>query len=146
METFCCRRGNAPLVVSIPHAGTRLPEDIAATMTSAALILADTDWHVDVLYNFLDALDATVIVATHSRYVIDLNRPPDGEPLYPGQAETGLCPVTTFAGEQIYIDNNPDAAQIERRREQFWQPYHDCLRKELGRLPVARRIRMRRVG
>lgn len=134
MKTFHCRQGEAPLVVSIPHAGTHLPEELATGMTAVATAVADTDWHVDVLYDFLDALDATVIVATHSRYVIDLNRPPDGVPLYPGQTETGLCPLTTFDGESIYIDNEPDAMQIAHRREQFWHPYHDCLRKELDRL------------
>ena len=134
METYRCRIGNAPLLVSIPHAGTRLPENIATQMTPAALALPDTDWHVDVLYDFLDALDATVIVATHSRYVIDLNRPPDGTCLYPGQTETGLCPTTTFDGEPIYTGSAPDAVQIESRRDQFWQPYQDCLRKELDRL------------
>ena len=82
------------MLVSIPHAGTQLPGNIAADMTAAALALPDTDWHMDVLYDFLDMLDATVIVATHSRYVIDLNRPPDGVSLYPGQTETGLCPTT----------------------------------------------------
>jgi len=134
VETFRCRRGEAPLVISIPHAGTHVPEEILTGMTPAARRLADTDWHVDVLYDFLDALDATVIIATHSRYVIDLNRPPDGVPLYPGQTETGLCPVTTFDGDSIYTDSEPDAAKIKCRREQFWQPYHDCLRAELDRL------------
>jgi len=108
-------------------------------MTPAALALTDTDWHVDVLYDFLDVLDATVIVGTYSRYVIDLNRRPDGAPLYPGQTETGLCPLTTFDGDLIYTDNEPDTAQIDHRRQLFWQPYHDCLREELDRLRARHR-------
>jgi len=103
-------------------------------MTAPALALPDTDRHVDVLYDFLDALDATVIVATYSRYVIDLNRPPDSAPLYPGQTETGLCPTLTFDGEPIYLESGPDAEQIQQRRKLFWQPYHDRLRQELDRL------------
>ena len=103
-------------------------------MTAPALALPDTDRHVDVLYDFLDALDATVLVATHSRYVIDLNRPPDSAPLYPGQTETGLCPTMTFDGEPIYRESEPGAKEIQQRREVFWQPYHDRLRQELDRL------------
>jgi len=112
----------------------QLPEDMALRMTAPALALPDTDRHVDVLYDFLDALDATVIVATHSRYVIDLNRSPDSAPLYPGQTETGLCPTLTFDGEPIYLESGPDAEQIQQRRELFWQPYHDRLRQELDQL------------
>jgi len=106
-------------------------------MTPAARVLPDTDWHVDRLYDFLDAFDATVLVATHSRYVIDLNRPPDGGALYPGQAESGLCPTLTFAGEHIYDGAAPDAPERERRRVAYWQPYHDRLRAELDRLRAA---------
>ncbi len=134
METFRCRSGNSPLLVSIPHAGTQLPEDMTLRMTTPALALPDTDWHVDVLYDFLDVLDATVLVAAHARFVIDLNRPPDSAPLYPGQLETGLCPTMTFDGEPIYREKEPDAKEIQQRRELFWQPYHDRLRQELDRL------------
>ena len=119
METFRCRRGEAPLVVSIPHAGTHLPEELATGMTAVATTMADTDWHVDVLYDFLDALDATVIVATHSRYVIDLNRPPDGAALYPGQDETSLyLSVVTFGEIQKGISKL--AHSRKRKRLQDW--------------------------
>lgn len=134
MELFRRRRGEAPLVVSIPHAGTHVPDIVAAGMTPAALSVPDTDWHVDRLYNFAAALDATVIAATHSRYVIDLNRAPDDAPLYPGQAGTTLCPVETFDGEPLYRGAAPDAGEIRRRRGEFWQPYHDAIRAELDRL------------
>ncbi len=134
VEVFRCLRGEAPLVVSVPHAGIHVPEQLAAEMTATAMAVPDTDWHVDSLYDFLGTLDATVVIATHSRYVIDLNRSPDGAALYPGQDETTLCPIRTFNGEPIYIDSEPDAAQINHRRQQFWQPYHDCLRQELDRL------------
>jgi len=134
VDAYRCRRGHAPLLVSIPHAGTGLPERVVTGMTSAARALPDTDWFVDRLYDFLGALDATVIVATHSRYLIDLNRAPDDTPLYPGQAGSGLCPTATFAGESIYLGGEPDAAEMSWRRSEFWQPYHDRIRVELDRL------------
>jgi len=70
-----------------------------------------------------------------SRYVIDLNRPPNDESLYPGQTTTSLCPTETFRGEALYrAGRAPDAAARQRRVATYWQPYHDTLRAELQRL------------
>lgn len=129
---YSCIRGSSALVLSIPHSGTRVPGPIAARMTPEARELPDTDWRVDDLYDFAANLGATVVKANYSRYVVDLNRPPDGSPLYPGQAGTGLCPTTQFDGRPVYLPGRgPDAAEMERRRLQFWQPYHDRLKAEL---------------
>ena len=128
MEVYRFTAGAAPLVVSMPHVGLAVPDGIRARMSEAALPLPDTDWHVDRLYDFLGALGATAIAATHSRTVIDLNRPPDGRPLYPGASETELCPTTTFAREPIYRDGDPpDEAEVAARREAYWRPYHEKL-------------------
>jgi len=135
MEPFLFRGGQSPLLVSMPHVGLHIPEAIAEGMTPPARDLTDTDWHVDRLYDFLDALGASVIAATHSRYVIDLNRPPDGASLYPGKATTGLCPTETFDGEPLYEDGAvPDDAEIARRVDQYWRPYHERLDGALRRL------------
>lgn len=127
MDIFKFRSGDSPLLVSMPHVGTLVPPEIAGRFTSEARPLPDTDWHVDRLYDFLDDLDATVIAATHSRYVVDLNRPPDNRPLYPGASNTGLCPLTTFDGAPIYAGDEPDAAEIADRRTRYWRPYHERL-------------------
>jgi N-formylglutamate deformylase len=131
---FHLREGGAPLVVSIPHAGTFLPDDIAAQLTPAGRAVPDTDWFVDLLYKFLDELDVTVIAATHSRYVVDLNRSPEGGKLYPGQAETGICPTETFDGEALYANAPPDGAARAHRVARYWQPYHDALAASLERV------------
>ncbi len=132
---FQLRRGRMPLLVSMPHAGTHIPADLAAGMTDAALKLPDTDWHLDRLYDFLDDLGASVLVATHSRYVIDLNRPSDNANLYPGQDTTGLCPIDTFHKEVIYRDGKlPDETEIQRRVGEYWMPYHATLSEELQRI------------
>jgi N-formylglutamate deformylase len=123
MSTFEFRQGGSVLVVSIPHSGTYFPSDIAAHMTDTGRAVPDTDWHVHLLYDFLDAFDATVLAATHSRYVVDLNRDPEGGRLYPGRFETGVCPKTTFAGEPIW-QVEPSAAEIASRIETCWRPYH----------------------
>lgn len=135
MEVFRFKSGKAPLLVSMPHVGTHVPDSLAARMTPEALVLPDTDWHVDQLYDFLDALGASVLQATHSRYVIDLNRDPANQPLYPGARNTELCPTTTFAEQPIYRDGQtPGEAEVAERRERFWQPYHDKLNATLQEL------------
>jgi N-formylglutamate deformylase len=128
------RGGSVPLMVSFPHSGTYLPPDIAERMTDIAKTVPDTDWHVPQLYKFLDALGASRIEATHSRYVVDLNRPPDDQELYAGQKKTGLVPFDTFKGEALYVPGEtPSNDEITARRK-FWQPYHDALAQELSRL------------
>ena len=125
----------APLLVSFPHAGTEIPDDIAARMTPEALQRADVDWHLPQLYSFVRSMGATTIAARFARHVIDLNRPPEDTSLYPGQDVTGLIPTDTFRKQPLYRDGQlPDAAETERRRALYWQPYHDALRAELDRL------------
>ena len=132
-EAFTFKAGGGPLLVSMPHVGTRVPESIAARMTELAKTVPDTDWHVDRLYDFLDHLDASVLAATQSRYVIDLNRAPDDRPLYPGASNTGLCPATTFDETPIYLDGQePDAAEIATRRDRVFRPYHERLTNALA--------------
>ncbi|HEY5597709.1 MAG TPA: N-formylglutamate deformylase, partial [Kiloniellales bacterium] len=138
MDPFRFHAGDTPLLVSIPHAGTYVPPEIVARLSPAARPLPDTDWHVDRLYDFLEEIGANVLCATHSRYVIDLNRPPDDTPLYPGADNTGLCPTTTFDEAPVYRNGaEPDGAEIAARREHIWRPYHDRLQAELGAL-IAR--------
>jgi N-formylglutamate deformylase len=127
-------RGNARLVVSVPHAGTYVPEAIRERLTPIGQRVIDTDWHVEKLYEFAKALGVTLLVATHSRTVVDLNRGPDGARLYPGQAETTVCPTETFGGEPLYAAEPPDVAEVADRVRRYWQPYHDTLLAELDRL------------
>jgi N-formylglutamate amidohydrolase len=123
----------------VPHAGTDVPGDIAERLTPHAKTLPDTDWHVEQLYDFAPALDATVIRANISRYVIDLNRPPQDESLYPGQATTGLCPPIEFDGTPIYLDGKEvPRGEVALRRQTYWQPYHDQLAAEIARVKRLR--------
>lgn len=134
MDVFRLRHGTAPLLVSMPHVGTHLPDEIAARMTPVAKTVPDTDWHLERLYDFLESLGASVLVATHSRYVVDLNRPEDDANLYPGQDTTGLIPVDTFAREPLYAGAVPDDAERAARVAACWRPYHDALQAELRAL------------
>ncbi|HEY9238441.1 MAG TPA: N-formylglutamate deformylase [Burkholderiaceae bacterium] len=132
---FSFTPGTAPLLVSFPHAGTEIPEAIAARMTPEALQRADVDWHLPQLYDFVRALGASTLAARYARHVIDLNRPPEDTSLYPGQDVTGLLPLDTFRKEPLYrAGAAPTPGETEQRRATYWQPYHDALRAELARL------------
>lgn len=132
---FHFKEGSVPLLVSMPHAGTDIPDDIARNMTAQALLRADTDWHLPQLYDFVTGLGASTIAARWSRYVIDLNRPEENTNLYPGQDTTGLCPTDTFAREPLYLpDRAPLEPQVRQRLDAYWRPYHRQLRAELVRL------------
>ena len=135
LPVFSLHRGSLPLLISIPHLGTQIPADIAATMTPAAARTDDCDWHLDRLYAFAKRMGASILAPSYARYVIDLNRPPDGANLYPGQDTTGLLPVDTFDKEPLYRDGHlPDDAEVARRRDAYWKPYHEALQGELAAL------------
>jgi N-formylglutamate deformylase len=135
MDIFTLHRGTTPLFVSLPHDGTELPEDIAARFNDDARRVPDTDWHVSRLYGFALEMGASMIVPKFSRYVVDLNRPPDDESLYPGQNTTGLCPLVQFSNEPIYREGEePSRREITARVKKYWQPYHDALAEEIARI------------
>jgi N-formylglutamate deformylase len=134
-ETFVLERGSLPLLVSFPHVGEAVPSAVYERLTPEAQQLPDTDWAVDTLYDFVAAMGGSRLMARCSRYVVDLNRPPNGGSLYPGQAGTDLVPLTAFDGSPLYVpDQTPGEAEIAERIETTWQPYHDSLAAELARL------------
>ncbi len=135
---FQLHRGSVPLLVSIPHMGTGIPHDLRAGFVPRALEVEDTDWHLDRLYAFARELGGSVLQPTISRYVVDLNRPPDDTPMYPGASNTELCPSRFFTGDALYgegITLSPE--EKTRRRATWWAPYHQALREEIARLKAA---------
>jgi N-formylglutamate amidohydrolase len=119
-----------PFVVGIPHTGTELPEDIAARLRPEMRSQPMCDWHLHRLYAGLPELGITVVHSVYSRFLADLNRPPDASELYPGRFETGLVPTQTFQGEPIW-EEPPTPDEIEAWRERFHQPYHAALSQAL---------------
>ena len=137
---YTLRLGTSALIISVPHAGLELPADMRSRLTPVGEAQPDADWHVDKLYDFAAELDATLLVARYSRYLVDLNRPPDDAPLYANAAQTGLCPTLSFAGERLYrtevagVPHAPlSAAEVQERREHYWKPYHEALRAQIAR-------------
>jgi N-formylglutamate amidohydrolase len=137
-DSFELREGPLPLLVSVPHDGRLLAEDMEERMTGRGRAIPDTDWHVNRLYEFAGDLGANVLSAKYSRYVADLNRSPADAALYPGQVDTGLCPEKTFAGEPIYRAGCALSGEEKARRiEKYWQPYHEQLQRMLDRIRSA---------
>ena len=127
--------GDTPLLISVPHDGRLIPQEQRARMTRAGLAIPDTDWHVAELYDFARELGASTLVARYSRYVVDLNRPPDDGSLYESRVATGLCPRYTFAGQPLYRDDAPVAQpELAARVENYWRPYHERLVRALDEL------------
>lgn len=133
--SFQLQQGSIPLLVSMPHLSPVLPPALLGDYLPRAQAAEDTDWHLDRLYDWLPATGASLLRPAVSRYVIDLNRPPDDAPMYPGASNTGLCPTRFFTGDALYREGcEPLAQERLRRRERYWQPYHDALAGELVRL------------
>lgn len=135
---FALHQGTAPLLVSLPHTGTVIPDEQQPHYVPRAMALEDTDWHLAQLYEFVREMGASLIVPHHSRYLIDLNRPPTNTPMYPGVNNTELCPTRFFTGDPLYLDGHaPDAVEVARRVATAWLPYHHAIEAELARLQTV---------
>jgi N-formylglutamate amidohydrolase len=135
MALWRLHQGDSPLIVNVPHAGTLLPEAVGRRLSLAARALPDTDWHVEKLYEFAAGEGATLMTATQSRYVVDLNRDPSGASLYPGADNTELCPTRTFADQPIYAQGDaPTPDDVEQRTLTHFLPYHQRLAAEVRRV------------
>jgi formiminoglutamase len=127
-------RGSSPVILGFPHTGTHVPPDIWERLNDEGRKLRDTDWHVHTLYHGL-LPEATTVRATFHRYVIDVNRDPSGDSLYPGQNTTGLVPLTDFDNQPIWKKGSePTARDVDERLEAFHAPYHMVLEAEIDRV------------
>lgn len=141
LETFSLVRpttGQVPVILSIPHCGTIFPDELTGGFREEKLRdLDDTDWFVDRLYDFAPAMGITMLSAKYSRWIIDLNRAPDNQPLYSdGRVLTGLCPVTDFLGEPLYKDQRSEIhpEEIQRRKNLYYRPYHEQISQLLDQM------------
>ena len=136
--SYTLHRGTSALVVSMPHVGTFIPEALRPRYVERAWATEDTDWFLDRLYAFVKDLGASLIVPVESRYVVDLNRPSDNQPMYAGQNNTELCPTRFFTGDPLYREGQaPSAQEIQERVATYWRPYHQTLHEETQRLKAV---------
>jgi formiminoglutamase len=133
-EVYTLERGSSPIILGLPHTGTYVPPEIWKRLNSNGRILADTDWHIEQLYDGL-LPGASRVRALFHRYVIDANRDPAGVSLYPGQNTTTLVPETDFDGLPIWQEGQgPSQADVAERTQRFHAPYHAALAEEIARV------------
>ncbi len=135
VDSYSLYRGTKPLLVSVPHAGIQIPDDLKPLFCERALQVEDTDWLLEQIYSFASSLGASLLIPKYSRYVIDLNRPPENTPMYVGVNNTQLCPTRFFSGDPLYEKGcEPTPEAVQGRVEKYWQPYHQALQAELDRI------------
>ena len=134
LPPFDFHEGSAPLLVSMPHVGTEIPECMRGRLSAAGAPLGDTDWHLPRLYDFVRDLGASVLAARYTRFAVDLNRPPDDTPLY-ATATTGLHPDILFDGRAAFDEGQAlTKDECSGFVEAIWHPYHRQIAAELARI------------
>ena len=132
--SFTLHQGPAPLLISMPHLGTAIPAELQGTYVPRALATEDTDWHLEALYAFVRDMGAGTLVPRHARYVVDLNRPPENAPMYPGVNNTELCPTRFFSGEPLYLPGQePTESEVAQRVTGFLREKHEEFRHRVAR-------------
>lgn len=134
--------GRLPIVIDSPHSGTAYPADFGASLGAMALRQGEDTW-VDQLYAGAPAAGATLVAARFPRVYIDPNRSLldiDEELLdgsWPGpvarsrKTELGFGLVWRLMGSQPIYERRLAPAEVQRRIDACWKPYHAALQAEL---------------
>lgn len=134
LSPFNFFQGDSPILVSMPHSGTKLITGMQQRMTEQAKVLPDTDWFIPELYDFLQTMNISNISANYSRYVIDLNRPSDDQPLYASKT-TGLFPDILFSEQPVFLAEQIHSEALKMQiKTKIWAPYHQKINDELTRI------------
>lgn len=113
-----------PIVISLPHSGTWLPAEMRDRLRSDA-ILANTDWFLPELYQFLIVQGCTVIENRVNRYVVDPNR--ESRMQGADYQNTVVYQQNTF-GNDLYDERLPKQV-VDQRLENYYWPYHRKLQE-----------------
>ena len=89
------------------------------------------DWHLDKLYDFLPDLGITVIQATHSRYVVNLNRELRS-PLFGPEKSSVVAGEDTWGN--AFYDTELSESEIVERIDKYYTPYHRQLSRILAQM------------
>lgn len=134
-------RGAIPVLVECPHAGLLVPAELAhAIGGSVRSRMRDADLDVDRLCEDVPSVGATLLRATISRHVVDLNRDPDDiDPLLHAEFFARRGPPRGVVW-RVSTDGRPVAtrplshSEVVDRVERYHAPYHNTLAAELDRL------------
>ncbi|MEO1125587.1 MAG: N-formylglutamate amidohydrolase [Cyanobacteria bacterium J06639_16] len=121
-----------PILANLPHSGLFVPDAIRQQLTEAhQAFLPNQDWHLDRLYDFLPALGISTLQATHSRYVVDLNR--SLKPPYFGDFWSSVIPNQTAFKVPLY-QTLPSSEALKQRLQDYYLPYHAQLAHQLSQM------------
>jgi N-formylglutamate deformylase len=111
-----------PVVASLPHSGTHVPPRVLRQFRrEPPPVLSPIDWHLEKLYRFLPTLGVAMIQATHSRYVVNLNRPP-APPLFGPESQSIVSQENCFL-KPLY-DRELNENEVQERIDRYYLPYH----------------------
>ena len=121
-----------PIVASIPHSGLIVPEEIVAALKpNYRDFLPHQDWHLNKLYGDLPQLGITVLEATYSRYVVDLNRAAKAP--FIGSFWQAVVTKQTAYGKLLYCEALSQQ-HVQARIDQVYRPYHRQLSQLLKQM------------
>ena len=138
-----------PFLINVPHSGRYYPPALrqASRLDIQAIRLSE-DAYVDAIFADMPQVGAAMMVATHARAYVDLNRAADEldpDMFHPPLAEEsvrrthrvraglGIIPAIVSRGTNIYHDRLP-AREAHRRIEAIHRPYHAMLAETLAGL------------
>lgn len=126
MQLFRFQKGYSPVFISNARSGTLILPEIAAKMTDQGLAKPETDWHLSRVLDLPAFESAAMMTANLSLYVADLLADPNS---------SEIIPLMTADGDAIYLTGQePGPAEVAKRREHYFAPYHDQLSSEVTRL------------
>ena len=110
------KQTNSPLVISIPHSGTDIPQDIVPLCNQTSK-REHTDW---ALPELVAPLLETTLVATVSRYIVDVNRfkPRTGKATQP------IIPRIDELGHQLFYNYPSKQKQADWLKRYYTSYYH----------------------
>ncbi|UCG87794.1 MAG: N-formylglutamate amidohydrolase [Gemmatimonadota bacterium] len=111
-----------PVLISIPHGGNQVPEELRDRVCiTREDLFDDSDAFTREIYDLGDDV-ARVVKADVARAFVDMNRAPDDRP---PQNPDGVVKAATCFGRPIYIPGRePDENLTERLVERYHAPYH----------------------
>lgn len=112
--------GRSPVILLCEHASAYIPAQYGRLGMSEAEAQSHISWDIgaeQVTRHLARILDAPAFLATHSRLMIDLNRPPD------------VASSIAARSEATDITGNLDLPEAERtaRLRGLFEPYHDAV-------------------
>lgn len=126
------RHGRSGYVITVDHASARIPRRLQALGLSAAELTRHIAWDIGALAvarQVAARLDAALVAQNYSRLVIDCNRDPAVASSIPLLSEhTRICGNESLTPEQV-----------QARRQQIFEPYHQHIRALLDERRAAGR-------